>query len=77
MGIKMFSQKEVMQPNFYFPLIYFLIWYTVILWGQLVPGAPQGYQKSEDLKSLMYNGVLFAYNLPTSLVYFKSSLDYL
>ena len=25
MGIKMFSQKEVMQPNFCFHLIYFLI----------------------------------------------------
>ena len=75
MGIKLFSQKEVMQPNFYFSLIYFFIWYTI--WGELVPGAPQGYQKSEDLKSLMYNGVLFAYNLPTYFVYFKSSLDYL
>ena len=25
MGIKLFSQKEVMKPNFYFPLIYFFI----------------------------------------------------
>ena len=41
---------------------------------KLVLGPP-GIQNPQMLKSLIQNGMVFAYNLHISSVYFKSSLD--
>lgn len=81
MSIKLSSQIEIMQPNFYFLLIYLLFWYAVICW-YLVRGTGSR-TTPKDTKiwvcsSPLYTMVYYLYmSYPHTSVYFKSSPDYL